>query len=138
MASSHSSPAPGGVVLNVPSDYAEYDELRELMAEDRRRRALTTAGGVPVARPADFEHYRQRIVIGFDGVSTALAFATQEANRVWAIFDELSPFLPLSRSDRRARGRRISRADAYVRRMERQRTQHRRAQRPVIKKGLTR
>lgn len=111
------------------SEYPEYEQLMELRTEDRRRRA---------ARTEDFEHYRQRVVVGFDGVSAGLLTFAQNINDARAAMAALVPHLPPSRASRRARGRRIARANAYIRRVERRRTNHRRAQRPVIKKGLTR
>lgn len=139
MATSPHLPPTPSVVLDAPSDYAEYDELLELMAEDRRRRALDAEGRVRDVRPEDLEHYRQRIVIGCDGVSTGLLAFAQQIEGAWKSLTAVLPLLQRpSRAFRRARGRRIAQAHAYVRRAERQRTAARRAKRPVIKKGLTR
>lgn len=137
--SPHIPPPLSGVVLDAPSDYQEYDELRELMAEDRRRRALVAEGHARAARPQELEHYRQRIVIGFDCVSSALRIAAQGLDEAWVSLSTLLPLLQRpSRAARRARGRQRARAGAEARRLRRQRINRLRAQRPAIKKGLTR
>lgn len=133
--SPHLPPPLSGVVLDAPSDYQEYDELLELMAEDRRRRALVAEGRARAAHPQELEHYRQRMVIGFDGVSSALTIAAQGIDRAWVSLSALLPLLQRpSRAARRARGRQRARAASEARHLRRQRINRLRAQRPAIKK----
>lgn len=119
--SPHLPPHHSGVVMDAPSDYQEYDELRELMAEDRRRRALDAQGRTRVVADATFQDFRQRFLLGIGQDPVAVL-----------------PDPPMPRAARRARGRRIQKVHAYVRRVERQRTARLRAERTVIKKGLSR
>lgn len=113
------------------SEYPEYVELQERRAEDRMRRRALASDPYP--------DYRQRNVLSIsldvdvDGFIRAIHATRQH-------LDVITPLevRPLPRAFRRARGRRIAQAHAFVRRQERRRTAHRRAQRPVIKKGLTR
>lgn len=113
------------------SDYPEYAELQELRTEDRAHRRALASDPYP--------DYLQRNVVSIsldvdvDGFIRALHATGKHLNVITPI-----GVLPLPRAFRRARGRRIAQAHAFVRRQERRRTDHRRAQRPVIKKGLTR
>lgn len=126
-----STPHPPAAYFPAPSEYAEYQEL---MAEDRRRRALDAAGQTRVLpsiqisvndqlAPA-LRHFRQRVALGID----------QHLQQ-----EPLSADLgrPIPRADRRAIGRLVAQMHASRRRARRSQVDANRTY-PVIKKGLNR
>lgn len=117
-----------------PSEYDEHQELLELMAEDRRRRHLDAQG--------DARTVPRTINLRVDPIT--VQNYVNELHAMMTRINELHviPYQvkvhKLPRSYRRARGRRVARARAYFRNVDRSRTARRSSARLVIKKGLTR